>query len=356
MVLIFGQRKAVDVSGYSKDFPLTFYDNTTIWTNKRALPLKTSMRPKSFMPSSKNILTLFFFPLLPVLLDAQTFSTEKLGLNIGLHIAFGTHFQRIGLSCAGYYENKNYQINPGVKVYYNFKNIGAQKQYFEVAVSIGALISYGDADSSTNKFITSVSNQTIRKNSFGYSFNYYFNRINTAQATGTVALQFGKVQLICEDDLFAGGRRDEFRTGSFLVQYRDQNVQYTLNFFTGWTGTRGKVTLDPNYPSRNGYMDMSKSLYGYVSAGLISAQVQYAGNYGQIYQANVGVDAEQVRNFFQNKLIHRSIFSLKKTSWRGGNDLPMISSNGDQYLYKEGQKVRRAKPYVNFFVNPSLFY
>src|SRR5262249_24898247 len=101
---------------------------------------------------------------------------------------------------------------------------------------------------------------------------------------------------------------------------------------------------------------MSKSLYGYVSAGLMSAQVQYAGLYGQTYEGNVGVDAEEVRNLFQNKLIHRLFFSPKKGRWRGVSDLPMISSNGDMYLYKKRQKVRRAKPHVNFFVNPSLFY
>lgn len=308
------------------------------------------------MSSPKKIITLFAFLLLPVLLTAQTFSNEKMGLSVGLGIAFGTHFQRIGLSCAGYYENKNYQINPGFRAYYNFKNIGPAKKYFELAPSIGILISYGKTDTSKNKFITPVSNQTIRKNSFGYSLNYYLNRIKTSQATGTVSLQFDKVQLICEDDLFAGGIRDEFRTGSFLAQYRDGDLQYTLNFFTGWTGRRGNVTLDPDYPARNGYMDMSESLYGYVSAGLISAQVQYAGHYGQIYQGNVGVDAEEVRNFFQNKLIHRLFFSPKDGRWRGGSDLPMISSDGDMYLYKKGQKVRRAKPYINFYVNGGLFY
>lgn len=308
------------------------------------------------MHSLNKNFTLFFFFLLPVLLNAQTFSTQNMGLNTGLHLAFGTHFQRIGLSCAGYYKNNNYQINPGFKVYYNFKNIGPAKKYFEFSPSIGVLISYGNTDSSTNKFITPVSNQTIRKNSFGYSFNYYFNQIKTAQATGTVSFQFGNFQLICENDLLAGGIRDEFRTGSLLVQYRHQDFQYTLNLFTGWTGKRGKVTLDSNYPSRNGYMDMSKSLYGNVSAGLISAQVQYAGDYGQIYQGNVGIDAEQVRNFFQNKLIHRLFFSPKNGRWRGGSDLPMIGSNGDMYLYKKGQRVRQAKPYVNVFVNPSLFY
>jgi len=173
-------------------------------------------------PFKKNFQFIFFI-LLPVLLNAQTISSENLGLSIGLHLAFGTHFQRIGLSCAGYYANKNYQINPGFKVYHNFKNIGPGKKYFEFISSIGVLISYGVTDSSINKFITSDSNQTVRKNSFGCSFNYYFNRIKTAQATGTVSFEFGKVQLICEDDLFAGGIRDEFRTGSLLVQYRNQD-------------------------------------------------------------------------------------------------------------------------------------
>ena len=309
-----------------------------------------------YMLASKRIFASFSIFLLPALIDAQTISSGKMGLDIGVHLAFGTHFQRMGLSCTGYYEHTNYQINPGFKVYYNFKNIGPAKKYFEFAPSIGVLLSFGSTDSSTNRFINAVSNQTIRRNSFGYSFNYYFNRVKTSQATGTVSLQFGKIQLICEDDLFAGGIRDEFRTGSFLAQYRDRDFQYTLNLFTGWTGRSGKVTLDPTYPSRNGYMDMSESRYGYVSAGLISAQVQYAGVYGQIYQGNVGADAEQVRNFFQNKLIHRLLFSPKKGRWRGGADLPMISSNGDMYLYKKGQKVRPAKPYVNFFVNPGLFY
>ncbi len=307
------------------------------------------------MPSPKTIFILFSF-LPSLVVNAQTFSTAKSGVSIGLHLAYGTHFQRIGLSCIGYYQDKNYQINPGFKLYYSFKNIGPSKKYVEFAPSMGVVISYGRTDSSINKFITSVSNQTISKNSVGYSFNYYFNRIKTSQATGTVSLQFGKVQVICEDDLFAGGVRDEFRTGSLLAQYRDKDFQYTLHFLTAWTGQRGNPTLAPNYPSRNGYMDMSQSLYGYVSAGLISAQVQYTGNYGQIYQGNVGLDAEQVRNFFQNKLIHRLFFSPKQGRWRGGSDLPMISSNGDMYLYKKEQMIRPTKPYINFFVNPGLFY
>ena len=103
-----------------------------------------------------------FFLLLTILTKAQTFSGKKSGLNIGLLIAAGTHFDRLGISCIGYYTNETYQINPGFKIYYNFKNIGPLKKYFEFAPSIGAIFSFGRNDSLKNLFISPVGNQTIK--------------------------------------------------------------------------------------------------------------------------------------------------------------------------------------------------
>ncbi len=297
-----------------------------------------------------------FFLILTAITEAQTFSGKKYGLNIGLLIAAGTHFGRIGIACSGYYANETYQVNPGLKIYYNFKNIGPSKKYLEFVPSVGVIISFGKIDSEKNSFISPVGNQTIKRNSVGYAFNYYLNNIKTSQATGTISLQFGKFQIIGEDDLFAGGIRDEFRTGSILAQFRSKDFQYGINFFTGWTGKRGIHKSDQNYPSRNGYMDMSHSLYGNVSAGILSAQIQYAAPYGQVLQGNVGVDAEQVRNFFQNKLVHQLFFSPKTERWRGGADVPMIDSKEKMYLYQKGQKIRSPKFYANIFANPNLFY
>jgi Bacterial toxin 23 len=307
-----------------------------------------------FMPFRLSFLISFF--LLTTLTRAQTFWGKEYGLSIGLLVAAGTHFNRIGISLNGYYADEAYQVNPGFKIYYNFKNIGPSKKYFEFVPSIGVIISFGRNDSLKNLFLGPVGNQTLKNNSVGYAFNYYLNRIKTSQATGTLTLQFGKFQIICEDDLFAGGIRDEFRTGSILAQYRDKNFQYGINFFTGWTGKRGKHVDDPDYPSRNGYMEMSHSLYGNVSAGLFSVQIQYAAPYGQIIQGNIGIDAERVRNFFQNELVHRLFFSPKNGRWRGGPDLPMIDSEGKMYLYKNGQKIRSARLYCNLYANPNLFY
>lgn len=305
------------------------------------------------MPFKLSFLVFFF--LLTILTKAQTFSGKNYGLNIGLHIAAGTQFDRIGISCNGYYAHNAYQINPGFNIYYNLKNIGPSKKYFEFAPSIGVIISFGRNDSLKNLFINPLGNQTIKRNSIGYAFNYYLNNIKTSQATGTVSFQFGNFQIISENDLFAGGIRDEFRIGSFLAQYRDKNFQYGINY-TGWTGTRGSRVDDPNFPSRKGYMDMSHSLYGNVAAGMLSAQIQYAAPYGQILQGSIGIDAEQVRNFFQNKLIHDLIFLPKKWHLMAGSHDPMIDSEGKMYLYKKGQKIRPVKLYLNLFANPNLFY
>ena len=77
---------------------------------------------------------------------------------------------------------------------------------------------------------------------------------------------------------------------------------------------------------------------------------------GKSLQGNMGIDAEQVRNFFQNKLVHELFFSPKKGRWRGGADLPMIDSEGKMYLYKKDQKIRPGRFYYNLFANPGLFY
>jgi hypothetical protein len=303
----------------------------------------------------KIYFTAFIFPFHFASLS-QTFTWKNTGLNIGAHLAAGTHFNRIGFSCNAFFVRKNFQLNPGFKFYYNSRNIGPSEKYIEFVPSLGFLFSFGKTDSTKNYFTDILTNQTLKRNSFGYCFNYYINHIHTSQPTGTFTLGLGNFQFIGEDDVFAGGIRDEFRTGSFLDQYRQGNFRYGINFFTGWTGKRGIHTDDPNYPSRNGYMDMSHSLYGNVSAGLLSAQVQYTNHSGQLYQANAGIDAEQVRNFVQNKMVHRFFFSPKKDKWRGGSDLPMLDTKGNMYLYKKDQKIRPARLYVNLFLNPSLFY
>ena len=228
-------------------------------------------------------------------------------------------------------------------------------KYVEFNFSEGIVIGYGRKDSIQNPFIHEVSNQTRRQNSVGYSYNIYLNRIKTSQSTGTVAIQFGAFQFITENDFFAFTSKDQFRTGAFLFEYRYKDFQFGINS-TLWTGARGQRVEDTQFRSRLGYSDMSESLYGNISDGLLSVQFQYAAPYGQLLQANIGTDAEEVRNLVQNRLLHDLIFTPE--SWHLSNNphIPMIDSEGKMYLYKSGQKVRKPAFYFNLFLNSIIFY
>jgi hypothetical protein len=104
------------------------------------------------------------------------------------------------------------------------------------------------------------------------------------------------------------------------------------------------------------YMDTTGSIYPHTSHGLLSAQFKYNVGYAQNIQLNIGADAEQIRNVVQNKIIHDMRFLPKKWIKHQNCHIPMLDDKGEQYLYKEGQKIRPAKFYFNWFSNANLFY
>jgi hypothetical protein len=75
---------------------------------------------------------------------------------------------------------------------------------------------------------------------------------------------------------------------------------------------------------------------------------------GQNLQANAGIDAEQVRNFVQNRFVH-DVFRGKKHRPKNCH-IPMVDTAGNQYLYRPGQKIKPVKPSWNLFTSPAIFY
>ncbi len=270
--------------------------------------------------------------------------------------ALGNKFQRIGFTFQAWYNYDFAQINAEVRVYHNFKNLGPAAHYNELVTSAGLVMGYGIKQSEHNQFVSVVSNQTNYTNSVGYAYNLYFNKIKTTQQTGIIAFQFNKLSIISEDDIFARPTLDRFRTGAFLVQYQYKNLcQFAVNC-TMWTGQMGnKVTNDKGFPFI-GYMDTTNGVYANYSNGLLSGQFKMALNSGQSLQANMGIDAEQVRNFIQNRLFHDMIFIPKK--WRRPKNchIPMIDTEGNQYLYRPDQKIKAPQPYWNVFTGGATFY
>jgi hypothetical protein len=278
--------------------------------------------------------------------NAQFYSQKNFGARVGIVLGIGNRIDRIGFCGNAYYAVNFFQTNADVRAYYNFKNFGPRKKHFELVTSLGVVFGFGKKDTADNLFYSSVSNQTKYKNSFAYSYNCYFNKVKTTQQTGIFALQFQGFSLIGENDLFARPRFDRFRTGAFLLQYQYKEFQFAVNS-TLWTGQMGNVVRNEHFP--NGYVDTTNGVYPEFSNGLLSAQVKCILPYYQFAQGNIGVDAEQVRNVLQNKMIHE-VFRAHNS------DIPMLDTNGNQYLYKEGQQIRKPVFYYNAFLNPGIFY
>jgi len=286
--------------------------------------------------------------------NAQQYQEGKVGINIGVIFSIGTHIDRFGGVINAYYKTDHFQINPEFRVYFNAKNLGPNKPSIETILSLGAVYSYGSTDTLSNDFYNPVSNQTQHKNSFGYAYRLYFNDIKTSQKTGLISVEVDHINLIAENDLFAEPKLDRFRTGAFLLKYQKDNYQFAINTSL-FTGKMGERITDENYPFNHVYENTAGGKYTEFSHGLLSAQFKYVDAFYQTYQVNAGIDSERVRHAIQNRLIH-DILVLPKLTGNINAHVPMLDNKGKQYLFKEGQKVKPMKFYMNGFMNGSVFY
>lgn len=284
------------------------------------------------------------------------YSDDSFGFNVGIHLSFGTHIQRAGVNLNFFYVNDHFQANSEVRAYFSFRNLGPRFIYPELVLSPGVVFAYGARRDYYNPFLSSVSNQTRYTSAVAYSYNAYFNKRKTTQQTGIIALAFGDFALLTENDILGHNYYDRFRTGAFLFryQYRDQ-FQAGVNC-TLWTGKMGRTVSDTASTRWHCYMDTVRGLYTKYSHGLLSAQVKYNVGYSQNVQLNAGVDAEQVRNFVQNKMIHDLAFLPRKWVKTNNCHMPMLNDEGGQYLDQPGQRIKPPRLYLNLFSNAGTFY
>lgn len=287
---------------------------------------------------------------------AQLIQKNNWGFNVGAVFAIGNRFQRLGITLQSYYLYNFTQLNAEMRVYRSFINLAPNVEYNEIVTSAGVVFGYGSKHEAYNPFLSNISNQTGYENSVAYSYNAYWpQKVKTRQQTGTLAFQFNNFSIIGENDILGHTFYDRFRTGAFLLQYQYQNkYQFAVNC-TMWTGKMGnKIMGNPHFPA--GYMDTTGGVYTNYSHGLLSAQAKMYVENGQTLQANLGVDAEQVRNIVQNKLIHDVAFIPRKWFTRVNAHIPMLDTEDQQYLYKENQKIKKPELYINMFSNASVFY
>lgn len=278
-------------------------------------------------------------------------------LRLGVNMAFGTHVCRLGVNLQFTYLFNAFQSNSELRAYYNFKNLGPKGGHPELVLSQGLIAGFGPVNDYPNPFVCSVSNQTNLRYAVAYAYNAYFSARKTSQQTGCIALYAGSFGLLTENDILARPSLDRFRTAAFLLQYQHKDLfQAGLNC-TMWTGQfkRKKESTDPHF-YHGCYMDTVRSVYSSLSNGVLSAQIKFQPLYYNTLQLNAGIDAEQVRNVMQNKLIHDMPFIPRKWSKARNCHIPMLDQNGNAFVYEPSQQVRKAKLFLNAYSNANVFY
>jgi len=319
---------------------------------------KKSIKGFRYYFTSVSLIALFSL-ILALPTNAQLWQDGNFGGSVGVAFNLGSTVNRLGIQVNGFYVKNHFQLNTGLRFYYNFNSLGPKVPRPESQFNVGLLYALGKQDTIANDFLHAVSNQTGYKYSIAYARNFYFEKL-TRQETGAIGLSFGKVELIHENDAFSFYGKDRYRTGGLLLSYRFPETRLALNT-TLWHGnTHGskvkRIREAGSYNCRHGYKDLSDAHCGRSSHGLLFLQAQQVLPYAQTAQASVGIDSERIRHFWQNRVIHDLV--LFPSKWENAHNphYPMLDKDGNPYLFKEGQELRPTRLYLDLGLNPTLFY
>ncbi|MFK7806225.1 MAG: polymorphic toxin type 23 domain-containing protein [Saprospiraceae bacterium] len=297
--------------------------------------------------------------------DAQDTESafQHFGGRIGVQFTIGQPVKRLGLIANAYYQHDWFQLNAEWQGYRNYASYGPKRKSWESRSSLGLIGAFGRKEETANPFIDILFHQTGRRYAAGYAFHYYKDDKKTSQGAGSIALHIDDFYVLTENDALGSTvGKDNFRTGGLAIGYRYQDWTYEIKTVL-WTGqTRGQKTKTyrgeeaKDYPARWGYRDISKSLYGKYSHGVLAARVQYVMPYGHVAQIGFGVDDERIRNFVQNKLMHDMYFC--PASWTTVRNLhfPMVDCEGEAYCFRKEQELKEMRLFYEAGVNGGRFY
>lgn len=292
------------------------------------------------------------------------------GAQAGISCTFGTHVNRIGLTFKGFVNYDFAQLNFVWLGNYTFKSLAANQRGLENQLRLGGALAWGRRDTLLNPYLHECGQQTGRRYAVAYSCNWYNDGWRTNQRTGTISFQAYDARLAMENDFLSFIAQDRYRTGAASVSYwvRATNTMLNLQHIS-WTGDPYGVgskwiSYDTLVPALFGYLDMYEAPYGRYSAGIAALSVeQLLPYYYQTAHASLGWDAERIRNFMQNELIHDS--PLMPIHWVPGLDdsfrnknphVAMITSTGEAYTYRPHQKLRKPQLYGQLGLNGGVYY
>jgi len=268
---------------------------------------------------------------------------HQFGFQTQLVLQIGYPINKIGINLNAFWLSPFSQVNIGTQSAFYLTGLGPKGTYIENRAHFALIGLIGNETQPINQFFNPLFHQSSRSFAFGYTYLIYWDNRHTSQRSGAFGLQFQRVAMQFENDLFAGQGRDRFRTASMHLYYMDSLNIVGTNVKL-WTGeTRGGERIkDEKYPSKYGYKDLSKTLYGNTSHGILSFSYSRLLPFNQQIGGEIGIDDERIRHFFQNKLVHD--FQFSKTNKRKHNPhYPMLQQDGSPYLFGEGDTIRKRR-------------
>lgn len=250
-------------------------------------------------------------------------SSQTLGIALKFSLIIGSHSQGVGLGLHGYYTTKNLQCTLGNDLSFFLKSLGERKRFWENRSYAG--ISYvGGKPSDVRDFEWGNSiNYTNYTCQWGYSYLYYADNAGTSQSSGAFAIESHRKSVYFENDFFAGQGKDRFRTANLVFRYREPfyALKMGLRLWTGETAGVG-VKFDGK---KTYFKDLSVLPLGKTSHGILYVGSTYLWMNGQSVGVLLGLDAEPIRNVFQNQLGHASFFHRDKSK---AVKYPMLDVDG----------------------------
>jgi Bacterial toxin 23 len=226
----------------------------------------------------------------------------------------GTHSKNIGLQIGGQLGNKNVAALASISGIYNYQHLGAPGQWWQAKANVGGGFGLGAANKVyENNFMARTSLVALAQNfRAAYLYHFYRDTRGTSQNTGTIKLAYKNIELISENDAFAFLSFDRYKTGGIALRYINDSLAIGIKTVL-WTGYSNKATKLSTEDGRT-YVDIANAPLGKFSHGILALEVAYAQNYNQYASAQIGIDDESVRDFFQNKIVHAFINAKKQTT------------------------------------------
>lgn len=260
--------------------------------------------------------------------DAQFQADVQLGLQVGLVADFGSHVNNLGVQLSAYYSDYFYQFNASAQLKWNFTGYGDRKAFLENRNAVGLVLLGGKKDLEPDFQLDGLNHQTRFSNAIAFNYLWYYDQAGTSQRSGAWGLHVNYFSLLFENDVFGGQAKDRFRTGILQAGYRYKSWKFFSNLYI-WTGqTAGSTWIKGAFPGApNGFRSLEDLPYGKTSHGIWSFGFNHALPGQQFVTFKTGIDSEQIRHFFQNRLTHDLIL-FPKSMQRNTPHYPRLGPDG----------------------------